>query len=424
MLEHILSFLKRVIPAPLFSFLERPYHYSLALLGAILYGFPSRKLIVIGVTGTKGKTTTVELVNALLEEAGYTTALAGTLRFKIGSESKDNLFKMTLPGRFFIQRFLSEAVKKGATHAVIEISSEAVKQFRHRFLYLDALVFTNLAPEHIESHGSYENYIKAKLEIGKRLAKSGKTRKILVVNADDKEASRFEALGDLEIHRYRLKDATPYFLSPKGVTFRFGKEELRSTLIGEFNIYNMLGALTLGKALGITTEALRSAVEKFRGVRGRVERIDAGQNFDVVVDYAHTPDSLEALYRAFGTQQKICVLGSTGGGRDTWKRPAMGKIADNHCTEIILTNDDPYEEDPLKIVEMMAEGMKKTPRIIIDRREAIRTALSLAKKGDAVLITGKGSDPYLMEAGGKKTPWSDVNVVREELGPFLTNTSA
>ncbi|HYF29045.1 MAG TPA: cyanophycin synthetase, partial [Candidatus Paceibacterota bacterium] len=144
------------------------------------------------------------------------------------------------------------------------------------------------------------------------------------------------------------------------------------------------------------------------------ERIEEGQGFQAVVDYAHTPDSLAALYSAY-PGRKICVLGNTGGGRDTWKRPEMGRIADEACDEVILTNEDPYDEDPRAIVEAMAAGMKRAPKIIMDRREAIGAALSLARPGDAVLITGKGTDPYIMEANGKKTPWSDAAVVREEL---------
>src|SRR6185369_569965 len=150
-------------------------------------------------------------------------------------------------------------------------------------------------------------------------------------------------------------------------------------------------------------------------VRGRVERIEAGQNFIAVVDYAHTPDSLRALYSAFASKRKICVLGNTGGGRDTWKRPEMGRIADETCDKVILTNEDPYDEDPRAIVDAMAAGMKRAPEIIMDRREAILAALRAARPGDAVLISGKGTDPYIMGPNGSKTPWSDAEVVREEL---------
>ena len=152
-----------------------------------------------------------------------------------------------------------------------------------------------------------------------------------------------------------------------------------------------------------------------------MERIDAGQDFLAVVDYAHTPDSLQALYDAFPNRRKICVLGNTGGGRDTWKRPEMGAIADAECESVILTNEDPYDENPENIVNAMASGMKRKPRIVMDRRDAIREALSLAKAGDVVLISGKGADPYIMGPHGTKTPWSDATVVREELEKLLSH---
>jgi len=182
---------------------------------------------------------------------------------------------------------------------------------------------------------------------------------------------------------------------------------------------NALSAIKLCEAFGIPLSVMETTLKKLPVVRGRIERIEAGQNFTVIVDYAHTPDSLRALYGAFEKSRKICVLGNTGGGRDTWKRPEMGRIADEECEKIILTNEDPYDEDPRAIVDAMASGMSRQPEIIMDRREAIRAALRAARSGDAVLISGKGTDPFIMEAKGKKTPWSDAEVVREELERLL-----
>ncbi len=179
--------LKSFTPEPVLRF----YHYSLAMLGAIRYGFPSRKLIVIGVTGTKGKSTTTEIIAAILKEAGHTVAIASTIRFSIGRETEANLFKMTMPGRFFLQRFLRKAVNKGATHAVVEMTSEGARQFRHKGISLDALVFTNLAPEHIESHGSFEKYKEAKLSLAKHLESSSKRPRYIVANIDDKHGKDF-----------------------------------------------------------------------------------------------------------------------------------------------------------------------------------------------------------------------------------------
>jgi UDP-N-acetylmuramoyl-L-alanyl-D-glutamate--2,6-diaminopimelate ligase len=196
----------------------------------------------------------------------------------------------------------------------------------------------------------------------------------------------------------------------------FDNTKIKSHLSGKFNIYNILAATTFAKSQSISTETIKNAIEKFRGIRGRVERIEEGQDFTVVVDYAHTADSLEKLYEAFQNTKRICVLGNTGGGRDKWKREVMGAVADKYCSDIILTNEDPYDEDPRAIVEDMTTGIKNVDfQIIMDRREAIHKALSIAETGDTVLITGKGTDPYIMGPNNSKLEWDDAEVVREEL---------
>ena len=420
-LDDILRSIKRFIPKGIFNALAPIYHYKLALLGAILYRFPSKKIKVVGVTGTKGKTTTVELINAILEEAGQKTALAGTLRIKVGEKSEPNKFKMTMPGRFFVQRFLRRAVSAKCDWAILEMTSEGTELFRHKFLDLDALVFTNLSPEHIESHGSYENYVAAKLKIAKALATSHKNNKTIIVNNDDKEAEKFLGTDVPKKITYSLDRAKPFSTTDHDVSLTLDGKKIIVGIPGEFNIYNILAAVAFAKSQRINPEIVRKALEKFKGVRGRVEKVDEGQNFSVVVDYAHTPDSLLKLYQAFGDAKKICVLGGTGGGRDRWKRKEMGRIADEHCSRIILTNEDPYDEDPRQIVGNISEGIRKAPQMVImDRRQAIARAFESAKKGDVVLITGKGTDPYIMGPQGSKLPWDDATVAREELKKLKT----
>lgn len=420
-MEKMLRSVKKLIPRKLFRVLQPAYHYLLALAGAVLYRFPSRALAVVMVTGTKGKSSVVELLSAILEEAGFKTAALSTIRFKIGAQSEPNRYKMTTPGRFFVERFLRQAVNAGCHYAVLEMTSEAARQFRHKFIYFDALIFTNLSPEHIESHGSYEKYVAAKLSIGRALEKSRKKKRALVVNADDPESKKFLALRVPEKLTYSLADAAPYALgNGSGVSFTFGGETIHPRLEGVFNIYNCMAAATFAKNRGITTDAIKRGLENVALIRGRVEHIDCGQPFTVIVDYAHTPDSLEKLYQAFPNRKKIAVLGNTGGGRDGWKRPEMGKIADEYCHSVILTNEDPYDEDPDLIVKMMAMGMRKhQPKIIMDRRKAIAAALQSAAAGDIVLITGKGTDPFIMGARGFKLPWDDATVVREELKKII-----
>ncbi|HAS84715.1 MAG TPA: hypothetical protein DCS23_01405 [Candidatus Yonathbacteria bacterium] len=420
-MDTLLRIIKKIIPRNIFSFFQPAYHYCLALLAVLVYRFPSRKIKIVAITGTKGKTSTAEIVNVILEEAGYKTALAGTLRFKIGDEEERNLYKMTIPGRFFVQRFLRRAVNAKCDWVIIEMTSEGARQFRHKFINLDVLIFTNLSPEHIESHGSFEKYKDAKLSIARALANSPKRPRIIVANTDNEYAGEFLAVNADTKTTYSLKDAEPYTLEKDSTSFNFMGSPIQAHLSGAFNLSNMLAGISFARAINIPPEVIRRAIEKFHGIRGRVERVNAGQDFDVIVDYAHTTDSLEKVYEVFQDSRKICVLGGTGGGRDSWKRPAMGAIASAHCDEIILTNEDPYDEDPPKIVsEIMAGVSGGRAEIIMDRREAIARAIALAKTGDAVIITGKGTDPYIMEANGKKTSWDDATVAREELVKILS----
>lgn len=416
--------LKTLIPDALLDALRPAYHRSLALFANILYRNPSRELRVIGITGTKGKSSVAEYMNAILEHAGYRTALVSTIRFKIGDTSEPNMLKMTMPGRFFLPRFLRRARTHGCEWVIIETTTEGAKQHRHRGIAFDALIFTNVAPEHIESHGSFADYVRMKFVIADALVRSPKRPRIMVANADDEYGPEYLALHVDTAVPYARAHAEPMRVSEHGTEITFDGTRIYSPSPGEFSAYNMLAAASCAQAFGIDTATIRAGLESVRLIPGRVERISEGQDFEVVVDYAHTAESLTQLYQAFPERQKICVLGNAGGGRDTWKRPAMAAVAEAHCAHVILTDEDPYDEDPEKIVRDMAAGMHKAPEIIMDRRLAIRRALSLASlgKGDAVLITGKGTDPYIMRAGGAREPWSDAAVAREELQLLLGTT--
>lgn len=410
--------LKKLLPPtiriPIFS----AYHLALAWLGALIYRHPSRDLFVLAVTGTKGKTTTVELIRAILEHAGYKVATISTLQFTIAGEHIPNTYKMSMPGRFFMQHFLRRAVTAGCDYAIVEMTSEGATQHRQRFIDLDALIFTNLAPEHIESHGSYEAYLDAKLMIAQQLEDSNKKNKTILVNGDDAEANRFLGIHVPNKKTYRKIDAEPITKKDGNLTLTYAGKQISTQLKGDFDAYNILAAITFAQtqSIGITYSA--KAIQAYKGTRGRMEYVhtkDASVPFSVVVDYAHTPHSLEAVYRSI-KGQKICVLGATGGGRDTWKRPEFGKIAATHCDAIILTNEDPYDEDPLAIIHDITKGIPcEAYNTIIDRRKAIREAIKAAPRDSTVIITGKGTDPYIMGAAGTKIPWDDATVVREEL---------
>jgi UDP-N-acetylmuramoyl-L-alanyl-D-glutamate--2,6-diaminopimelate ligase len=413
-------FLKRLVPRNIYRSITRPYHFVFSLLSALRYHFPSRNIFVIGVTGTKGKSSTVELINAVLEEAGYKTAVSNTIRFKIGDQEYPNRFKMTMPGRFFVQKFLRDAADERCDYAIIEMTSEGVEQFRHKWIALDMLVFTNIAPEHIESHGSFEAYLAAKLKLRELLEHSPKKEKWVVANIDDEYGEEFLNTADAQRIPFSLSLAQPYSITKRGVLITVDGESIHSPLLGIFNIYNILAAIAVGGSQHVDLATTKRAIEQHGSIPGRAETVDKGQPFTVIVDYAHTPESQTALYQTFKEShpknRKICVLGNTGGGRDTWKRPEMGRIADQYCNTIILTNEDPYDEEPRSIVEDMARGIKRhRPKIIMDRRLAIRTALESARRNDVVLITGKGTDPYIMGPRGSREPWSDRAVAEEEL---------
>ncbi len=416
-------------PMDLLRHLKHSYHYVLAHLGALIYKFPSSHLFVIGVTGTKGKTSTVELINAGLEAAGYKTALNSSLRRKIGDESVWNSGR-SMPGRFYLQQFLREALQKDCKFAIVEVTSEGVAQHRHRAIDFDAGVFLNLKPEHIESHGSFTKYKEAKLNFFRHMGRfSNKKNKYFFINKDDESADDFIRAAE----NNRNSDG-------EGATkiVLYGKSSLKSNLLGEFNQYNVGAAEAVFKALVIPEETVDSAIADFKVIPGRLEEV-LNKPFKVYVDYAHTPDSLEAVYKTLspevtpmgspigvtsGKPRLICVLGAAGGGRDKWKRPEFGRFAGEYCDEIILTDEDPYDENPATILEEIESGIKNTKNYklkttnyskIIDRKEAIRYAISLAKPGDTVIMTGKGSENTIHIADGKTIPWSEKEVAMEVL---------
>jgi len=408
------NLVKKLIPDFLLSF----YHYCLALTGAFLYGFPSRKLTVIGITGTSGKSTVVELSSKILQEAGFKVASLSSIKFKIKEKEWENKLKMTMPGRLKVQKFLRQAVRAGCKYVVLEVTSEGIKQFRHKFINFDVAVFTNLSPEHIESHGSFEKYREAKLRLFK-------IAKVHIINLDDENAEFFWKIPAEKKISYKLNEGAR--LLPKNLK-----------LLGEFNLYNALAAIEVGLSQGVSLEICKKALEKIKGILGRME-IVIKEPFTVIVDYAHTPQSLKKVYETIlnskfliPNSKLICVLGACGGGRDKWKRPVLGKIAAKYCDEIIITNEDPYDENPLKIMEDIESGFSQIPNPksqipkyekILDRREAIRKALELAQPSDIVVITGKGSEPWMCVAGGEKIPWDDRKIVKEEftrLNSFLS----
>ncbi len=443
-LSYLMFFpIRKLIPQRLIS----AYHYILAVIATLVYGLPSEKLAVIGVTGTDGKTTVTNLIAEILEEAGYVVGLTSTANFKIGDLKWPNESKQTMQGRFEMQRLLRNMVNAGCEYAVIETSSEGIKQFRHVGINYDVAVFTNLTPEHIESHGSFRKYREAKEVLFKKVASSCKIgqKKFVVVNTDDENAEYFLKTGCERKIVYGIDKkalgglpgifAKDVCLSSNCTSFTVfstnfsGKAlvfEIKMKLIGRFNVYNALAAIAVAISQKVSREVIVRAFEKkIIPIPGRMEIIDSGQPFMVIVDYAHAPNALENAYKTvmpFVQGKLWSVLGSQGGGRDKRKRPIMGNLAGTYADRVVVTNEDPYDEDPKKIIGDVLEGVLQSGKKLnrdafkfLDRKEAMKFVFKKARKGDVVLITGKGSETVMMGPGGKRIPWDDRGVVRRVL---------
>jgi len=409
------------------------YHRVFSLLGALVNGYPSNKLKVIGVTGTNGKSTVVSMISFLLEKEGYKVGSTSTVGFKIGDKEWLNDQKMTMIGRFALQKMLARMVKQGCNYAVIETSSEGIKQYRHLGINYDVTVFTNLTPEHLESHGGFENYKKAKLKLFKHLTKGPEktdTPKIIVANKDDRYFEEFinyqanqkisfsiKEESNFQAHDINFKDFRMSF-DLKGINFEVD-------ILGEFNVYNILASLAVCSSQGMDLKKMADYLKDFEGTPGRMEFIKNGKNIKILVDYAPEIESLKQLYRAldlFVYNRLIHVLGSCGGGRDKSRQPVLGNMAGNKADIVIVTNEDPYDDDPMEIIDTVAQGAIENGKVldkdlfkVEDRREAIKKALKLAHKDDLVLLTGKGAEQYICLANGKKLAWDDRKVVRELL---------
>jgi len=440
--------LKKLIP----NWALSVYHWKWAFWGALVYGFPARRLKVIGVTGTKGKSTVVCLAGKILQEAGPSTSLGykscvgwiSSLTISDGKNEVMNPFHMTMPGRFFVQKTLRQMVKNGCEYALVEVTSEGVKQHRHRFINWAGVAFTNLAPEHLEAHGGFANYRAAKEKLFAAVAKNKES--FGVYNLDDENVGEFlkygvgKKIGFTRSPSTSLRSAQGILpeqgaegdaskamiinqisnikLEADNSEFEINGVKFRTNLLGEFNVYNAACAAAIGQACGVSLEEAALALGKIQSIPGRLEIINEEQNFTVVVDLAHTPDSFEKVFKLFQNlphNKIISVFGSAGGGRDKWKRPELGRIASENSDMVIICNEDPYDESPDEICQQIAAGCKKTqPEIILDRRQAIARGLSLAQTGDIVLFLGKGTEQTYVE-GRKAMKWDDRDVAREEL---------
>lgn len=413
---------------------------ALACLANNFYGQPSRELIVIGVTGTNGKTTTTYLVKSLLESWGKTVGLIGTIRYMIQNRSYCALH--TTPESLEFQGLLRQMLDSGCTHAVAEVSSHALAQHRVDGTVFRVAVFTNLTRDHLDFHGTMENYYRAKERLFTELLDENGSA---VINTDDpfgrQLASRLRAASPGQsVVTYGLTGEADFTarnirLTPDGVgftiSFEQGTREVFSPLLGLPNVYNVLCAVAVGMVLRIPHETILDGLGRMHTVTGRFEKVDFGQRFLCIVDYAHTEDALERLIlsarelrsstrrreraEADRTDGRIITVFGCGGERDRGKRPAMGRVATLLSDYVIITSDNPRSEDPLDIIREIEGGVVGTRyRIEPDRRKAIYAAIELAGDGDIVLVAGKGHEDY-QEIQGIRHPFRDRDVVEEAI---------
>ncbi len=391
---------------------------AMAPAAARLHGDPTASLRTIGVTGTNGKTTTAYLVRALLEAAGHPTGMLGTVTSIVGGEEHE--VARTTPEAIDLQATFAAMRAAGDTHCVMEVSSHALALGRADAIHWAGAIFTNLTQDHLDFHPTMEDYFAAKRLLFE--AAPG----VAVINVDDEYGARLAREVDLpnlvtvgiESPAADLR-ATGLHSDMSGSTFRAGDLALRSPLPGRFNVLNVLGAVALVRALGVDDETIAAALPEAGRVPGRFEPVDEGQDFAVLVDYAHTPDSLENVLRAarpLTARRLLCVFGC-GGDRDRGKRPLMGEIAARLADHTIVTSDNPRSEDPEAIVAEILAGIDDgaTTDAIVDRHAAIERAVGMAGAGDVVVIAGKGHEQGQEFEGGRKIPFDDVTVAREAL---------
>ncbi|MEW6726719.1 MAG: UDP-N-acetylmuramoyl-L-alanyl-D-glutamate--2,6-diaminopimelate ligase [Bacillota bacterium] len=395
---------------------------ALAAVAARFYGYPARELHIVGVTGTNGKTTTTYLMRSIYRHLGFKTGLIGTIQCLIDDQAVP--VERTTPESLDLQRLFRRMRDGGVTRVVMEVSSHALALHRVDPESIDTAIFTNLTQDHLDFHGDMESYYAAK----ERLFLEQRAGTLAVVNADDPYGLRLKVSCKGRAITYGLRSgadvrADDVRVTPKGAAFKisspWGEFKLGLKFTGLFNVYNSLGVTAAALGEGIPVQDIVNALSTAPGVPGRFEQVDAGQDFTVIVDYAHTPDGLENVLRAareIAPGRVISVFGC-GGDRDRGKRPRMGAVSARHADFSVITSDNPRTEDPLAIIAEIEPGVRSAGgsyTVVPDRREAIRSALQMAKNGDIVVIAGKGHETYQI-VGGTRYPFDDRDVARATL---------
>ncbi len=438
MYNKVMEFIKKIIPRWIFDAVRPLWHGALSYKASFWYRWPSEKLVVIGVTGTAGKSTTAAMLAHILNADGKKCGYITTVNFFDGEKDFLNKHGMSMPGGPRLQSHLRQMVERGCKYAVIECTSEGLKQNRHLGINFDVVIFTNLTRAHLESHGSFGNYQEAKGKLFDVLSRHKRKaffpKKMMGVNLDDPISGYFlgfpaDVKFGLSFTNLKVAAVQKIFLAEDVKTktsleFKIDGINFKLSILGEFNLKNAGLAAASANMLGVSFLAASSALMTFRGVRGRMESVLNERGFSVIVDYGCEPASFRAALETtaqLSHKKLIHVFGSTGGHRDKEKRFEFGKTSAQFADQIIITNDDVYNSDPAEIARNIEEGIKsfklRQPpyEIILDRKSAIAKALSMAQKDDIVLITGKGSEQFLVLPGDKRIEWDEVGVVQREL---------
>lgn len=445
---------KKVIPTKLFARIEPFGHMAEAMLFNVIYGFPARGLKVIGVTGTNGKTTTSFMIHNMLERAGYSVGLLTTVGYGMGRNIQPQVEHMTtMPAPQLLKR-IKWLKKQGAKWVVLEVTSHGLAQNRVWGVPFSLAVMTNVTHEHLEYHGTFERYLEAKRKLFKLTGGNRRGFRTGIINADDPSAEKFA--GDVpQSVTYGVKSglfkATDVQLTPSGSTFsvslperglgfeaaveqgKAGLDKLTgstksplkvSTLLpGSFNVYNCLAAVCAGWLLGLNESQIQQGISSLKGVEGRMFRVAEGQDYDLIVDYAHTPDSFEKLFKDIKpvTKGKLIVMFGSAGRRDTAKRAVQGSLAGKYADVVIVTEEDDRDEDGMEILRQIATGAEKSGKkqgtdlfLVHDRTEAIRFTIAKAGKGDTVLLLGKGHEKNIERAHGFDA-WDEVATAKEAI---------
>ncbi len=399
----------------------------LARVAANFYGHPTGRLHLVGVTGTNGKTTTTYVVESILKAAGHPAAVFGTIEYR--GPGFDYAAERTTPEAPDLEKLFRQVADAGWHHAVMEVSSHAIEMKRVMGLRFEIAVFTNLSRDHLDFHGDMESYFRAKRKLFTGL--NGEMPSLMVLNTDDPRYSDLRSIAPSRVISYGMQVAAQicpsrYHFGWDGTEVCYetpaGRLELRTSLMGKPNLYNIGAAIGVAVGLDIPAEAIQRGIQELRNVPGRFEPVSSGQPFRVIVDYAHTDDALEKVLKSAReiTSGRVLVVFGCGGERDRTKRPAMGAVAARESDYAIVTSDNPRGEDPLAIIREIEEGMRGAQYMVCpDRREAIRAALVEAKAGDTVVIAGKGHETY-QTVGDTSYPFDDRVVARELLDELVT----